>query len=61
MGTEYLDTLDLRLSARLVLVEEIAAKQHHVHLLLMHLVFRSHIVEEGFRSIISPKTSSQQP
>ena len=26
MGTEYLDTLDLRLSARLVLVEEIAAE-----------------------------------
>ena len=34
MVPEYLDTLDLRLSARLVLVEEVAAKQHHVHLLL---------------------------
>ena len=29
-----LHTLDLRLSDLLVLVEEVAAKQHHVHLLL---------------------------
>ena len=34
MISQDLDTLDLRLSARLILVEEVAAEQHHVHLLL---------------------------
>ena len=32
MVPEYLDTLDLRLSARIVYVKEVAAEKTHVHL-----------------------------
>mgnify|MGYP001263183314 CR=1 FL=1 len=35
MIPQYLHAFDLRLSAGLVLVEEVAPEQHHVHLLLL--------------------------